>query len=151
LYRCLDVDALPCDGGKVCGCDAEVYDSDCDAYRAGVAIASNASACETDGLFRCGEKLCEIGHEYCEAMEPDGCENHGIYPKHPTEYTCRPLPTDCDPEEPCSDCLRCDLEPYRSGYDGLCRVAGTVLEVARDIEGAIVLSCLWGCARPDEL
>lgn len=82
--------ALPeaCEGEPqpVCGCDGNLYESRCDAARAGVGT-QGATDCEPPpGWFGCGFDFCEIGAQYCE---------HTIGHGGPETWVCRAL--NCPP------------------------------------------------------
>lgn len=79
-----------------CGCDGEVYPSDCAAHQAHVDVGE---ACEDKvpaNLIPCGDKFCDPSSTYCYACGDD--TSPAFY------YYCWPLPTDCDGGTVC-DCL----------------------------------------------
>ncbi len=83
------MDASDClNAGPVCGCDGQVYDSDCDAYAAGVDTAAEVSCPPPQDHFRCGWFFCEVGVEFCVHV-------HGLV----TDWRCDSLPPECDPDD----------------------------------------------------
>lgn len=105
------------DGPPICGCDGVVYESPCEADRAGVGTALYDNTCEPPelptGTFRCGHTFCSEGTEICvEDFE--------------VEFTCAALPTSCDPENrTCDTCIPESLSGCACTNDGRQVVCGT--------------------------
>jgi hypothetical protein len=75
----------------VCGCDGKVYGSLCEAAAAGVDASVNGGCRErVPDWIPCGGRFCEARTSYCEIVLSDVFE-------WPSDYVCRPLPTECAP------------------------------------------------------
>lgn len=91
-----------CDGVQLflaCGCDGQVYDSVCEANRAGVDFHQRGETCSTspEGRFPCGFTFCLEGTEHCKI------ELQGDF----FFARCLPLPDTCMPSATCA-CLPAD-------------------------------------------
>ena len=86
----------------VCGCDGNVYASQCDAQQAGVDIGAWADAadgprCQSTpaGRFPCGPWFCDPNVAYCDYQIGDVGDRH---------VSCQPLPSSCGGQASCA-CL----------------------------------------------
>lgn len=80
-----------------CGCDGQLYASECEAQAAGTDLNDQGGCPVPSGWFACGHTQCNLRSQYCQhqvsdvANEPDG-------------FTCPPLPG-CPSELPTCACL----------------------------------------------
>ena len=85
----------------VCGCDGQVYDSECEAHSQGV--DTGAETCDPQvtpsGLFPCGFRYCDPTTSYCTHVEGDTGDR---------DFSCVALPNGCDPTAPSCSCLTLD-------------------------------------------
>lgn len=79
-------------GNPVCGCDGQIYASECAAHLAGFDVSS-ATSC----MFACGTGVCHHGTEYCQISTSGG---------QPYDVVCLPVPDTCNGEPSC-DCISC--------------------------------------------
>jgi hypothetical protein len=87
-----------------CGCDGQIYGSDCTANSAGHDVAPAGTCTSPVGMFACGQHFCDPKIQYCQLQISDVATE-------PNTYTCTPLPAGCVPSpscpclvnEPCSD------------------------------------------------
>ena len=65
------VESFPCPGvgEPACGCDGTIYDSACEANRAGIDVSTTGACTPPSGTFRCGFVFCDQAVEYCQALE----------------------------------------------------------------------------------
>jgi hypothetical protein len=77
----------------VCGCDGQVYDSECAAHASGIDV-STTGGCKRaiPGWVACGGHFCDVGTSYCEMFLSDVLDP-------PSDYFCRPLPASCLPRD----------------------------------------------------
>jgi hypothetical protein len=96
----------------VCGCDGEVYDTECQAGRAGVDL-SVRGGCQklVPDWASCGSHYCDVTKSYCEIYLSDVFEI-------PTDYRCRPLPPECRPKSGTS--RECDCFPANTPCLSFC-------------------------------
>jgi hypothetical protein len=98
-----------CDGpsAPVCGCDGQIYDSDCEAAEAGVDIGGECTA--PQGTFQCGPGFCTTADEFCQI--------YNEFASHQTN--CVPLPPACAGGPSC-DCIDqgCMNSPSCNGSPG---------------------------------
>lgn len=87
----------------ICGCDGQVYASECTAYLTGTDLNANAGCKAAPGTFACGYAQCDLATQYCRreprAMDADS-------------YSCVALPAACGTSASCA-CLadeRCGLD-----------------------------------------
>ena len=85
--------------GPVCGCDGSIYSGTCAAMMAGVDV-STTSCPSLDGMFRCGERYCRAGLEYCDVIDAMGFGG----PSVANGFQCVPYPAKCGGTPSCA-CL----------------------------------------------
>ncbi|MCH9680510.1 MAG: hypothetical protein K0V04_03670 [Deltaproteobacteria bacterium] len=111
----------PCSDGDlpVCGCDGQVYGSECAAYQAGVDLARFGSCQAPEGRFACGPWFCDRQADYCEITTTR------LEDTLPSAYACR------QPSQPCaSGSVTCEClakEPCTALGCGALPEGGTVL------------------------
>jgi hypothetical protein len=102
----------------VCGCDGEVYGSECAAHAAGVDLAvMGGCGTRTPNWMPCGKQFCDVRKDYCAIYLSDVFEL-------PTDYFCRPLPAGCLPGDG-SVVRACDCFPPDVACRSFCGVVRT--------------------------
>lgn len=76
-----------------CGCDGHIYDSPCDAERAGADLDALGACTPPSGEIPCGWMFCDPKTTYCRAVRGD---------TSPSDYSCEPLPASCQASLSCS-------------------------------------------------
>ncbi len=80
---------LPSDEARVCACDRKVYDSPCEASRAGQDIAQEGICALSIDQFACGSNVCSRKSQYCRVTKLDSM------PRAPATFRCVLLPAIC--------------------------------------------------------
>jgi hypothetical protein len=95
-------EACPENYAPVCGCDGQVHSNACAANMAGVDLDASGD-CETpSGFFRCGDRFCDLGFEYCQVQGSDvGGFGHGYACISPAACADQVITCDCLTEEVC--------------------------------------------------
>jgi hypothetical protein len=140
---CQSPDPPPCVERPVCGCDGNLYPSNCAARSAGVAlqgvipIGGGSRCMPPAGYFDCLGLLCDSATEYCDMHRHYGSSNFPFPCQSGDPWTaaaCHPLPAACDPDPSCA----CITEPFDPG------TASTCSSGCSEVNG-IVRSCASGC------
>lgn len=133
---CVDLSAVTCVERPVCGCDGEIYASNCAALMAGAFIAPVALCAAPSGVIECINAYCDAASEYCDMRR---------------HYGPSPLPLPCDQGPPFSWGV-CHPLPGGCGADPTCAcVADEPFDdcptspSCSDVGDAISRSCLSGC------
>ncbi len=93
--------------GPTCGCDGQVYPSECDAALAGV---SGGGQCKAPaGMFQCGPGFCSTGSEYCLIQAEYATSGYQCVP---TPATCAGSAScNCVEQPPCMNQPSCNQPP----------------------------------------
>jgi hypothetical protein len=79
-------------GAPACGCDGNVYPSECAAHDAGVDLdVTGGCRADVPDFIHCGPRFCDAKTQYCEIYLSDVLEP-------PPDYACKPLPSTCVPD-----------------------------------------------------
>ncbi len=81
---------IPCDSIYLptCGCDAQIYGSECMANNAGHDVAPAGTCTPPVGTYACGQHFCDSKTQYCERVISD-------VSSLPDDYNCLALPDAC--------------------------------------------------------
>lgn len=106
---CLPADPA-CEGGEsVCGCDGQMYPSQCEALRAGVAVSQFGGCPGPEGTFACYDLTCDRG-QACRISANDTPVGTPYY------SNCVALPDDCAQAPSCDTCYP-DIDPFETCVD----------------------------------
>lgn len=103
--------ASECDDTEtpVCGCDGQVYASECLAAAAGVDLDANAGCTAPPGTVACSYGFCDPGASYCRIILVD--------PPEPDISSCAAFPPGCSDPPSCECILEAESCPWTSCYD----------------------------------